>query len=275
MVSFERKRKQFPWNWHYHPELELTWIREGCGRRLVGDHAGTYERGDLVLLGSNLPHTWASASGVTENRALVTQFHPQAFPEELLRLPEFAGINDLLERAARGLVFRRIGQVVKKELKRLPEEEGLAGWLALLGILKLLQKEGKPVELASEGYRHHRSQRLHTRLERVTAYIEQHCGEALPLGKGAELCGLTPSAFSRFFRQMTGQTFVAYRNGCRVREATRKLVETDAVVTQIAFECGFENLANFNRRFKEIEGVTPGRYRRMRARPSETENPEA
>lgn len=267
LAAFVREETCFPWAWHYHPEFELTWICAGQGRRIVGDHVDAYKPGDLVLLGPGLPHTWASGEGELVNRAVVVQFHPQAVPEALLRLPEYEAIRALLERAGKGLRFPVVDGELRTDLMELAGKTGLPAWLGLMKILKRLADDSQALELASVDYRHHRSHRLHTRLERVTAHIEVNFREPLPLAGAARLCGLTPSAFSRFFRQMTGQTFVAFRNVCRVREASRRLIETDWPITRIAFDCGFENLANFNRRFRETEGESPGQYRRKRLRP--------
>ena len=140
---------------------------------------------------------------------------------------------------------------------------GLPAWLELAGILHTLADGSGSQPLASVGYRHGRSHRLVSRLERVTTHIEQNFREELPLAEAARIACLTPSAFSRSFRKTTGQTYVAYRTACRLREACRLLMETDLPVTRIAGECGFENLANFNRRFRHRQGMTPRDYRRL------------
>lgn len=262
-VAFERRARRFEWNWHYHPELELTWIRRGSGRRLVGDHAEAYRAGDLVLLGPNVPHTWFSDEDSIPNCAVVVQFRP--WPDDLLRLPEFAGVAALLGGAGAGLRLSPRRDVTSL-LRRLPESHGLAGWLQLMELLNILAA-GKAVPLASPRYRHRRARALHSRLERVVAHIEENFRSDLTLEKAAKVAGLTPSAFSRFFRRMTHQTFVDFRNACRIREAGRLLVDTDYSVTRIAGECGFENLANFNRRFREEKTMTPREFRRLHERP--------
>lgn len=264
LVAFERKEPSFDWNWHYHPEIELTWIRRGFGKRLVGDHAAKYEAGDLVLIGSNLPHTWASDPEARRNEALVIQFLPQMLPESLLKIPEFKRITQLLSRAQCGLHFSRKNvEALRPELLALISGSGLSTWLRLVKILDRLTTLESTETLASSGYRHEKSYRLNSRLERVTAYIEKNFRESITLPKAARLCGLTPEAFSRFFSKMTGHTFVEFRNSCRIREACRLLSETDLSVTQAAYECGFENLSNFNRRFREIRAMSPRDYRKM------------
>jgi len=267
LTAFSRVEKSFDWNWHYHPEFELTWIRRGHGRRLVGDFAEKYAPGDLVLLGANLPHTWASAPGVKRNEAVVVQF--QTFPSDLLRLPEFALVADLLGRAGAGLHFpmrKRIG----REMERLLEKRGLSAWLQLASVLDRLAQGAAPRMLATFGYRYRRSLRVTSRIEKVVAFIEANFRDAITLSDAATVAGCTPSALSRLFRRTTNLTFVSYRNACRVREACRLLVETDLPVTRVAGDSGFDNLANFNRRFRQRQNMTPLEYRGVHNAPTST-----
>lgn len=269
MIAFERREISFPWSWHYHPEIELTLILEGRGIRVVGDHSEDYRPYDLVLLGANLPHTWSSTDSGRptrkRNRAIVVQFQPRMFPEFLLALPEFGGVGRLLSRAGCGLRFSRPSAIDIEEKMRmlLRIRGGLEQWLALARILGQLARESPDI-LASEGYRHRRSYKLSSRIERVTSHIEKHYGEEMSVDQVARIAGMTPSAFSRFFRKMTHRTFVDYRNGCRVREACRLLAETDLSITDIAYRCGFGNLANFNRRFLREKLMPPRDYRKLR-----------
>lgn len=270
-IAFERRERSFAWNWHYHPELELTWIVKGRGRRLVGDHAQRYGEDDLVLLGANLPHCWHSAGEARGgwHMAQVVQFRAGMFPAALLRLPEFAGMAQLLSRAGRGLRFaEETAREVAGELAALKHDAEAAGWRRLAKILDYLAVQSPAEVLATPHYQHERSRRLQTRIERALAYIEKNCGDGVTLSQAARHAHLHPSAFSRFFRKMTHQTFVAYRNGCRVSEACRLLIETERPITDIAFACGFGNLANFNRRFLKEKQMTPGAYRRLHNRPA-------
>ncbi len=268
LVVFERRESSYAWNWHYHPEIELTYIHQGSGTRLIGDHSDSYRPGDLVLLGSNLPHTWfttgtKAAAPLDRHQAVVLQLRPRMFPETLLTLPEFSAIRHLLDRASRGLLFSRaMGRKMGARLKNLVDQDGLGRWLGVVAILSELAENPGHV-LASTGYHHDRSYRLSSRIERVTNYLDHHYGENVPLVQMAALCGLSPCAFSRFFRKMTHQTFVDYRNSCRVRAVCRLLGETDLSITEIAYKCGFGNMANFNRRFLREKKMVPRDYRRL------------
>ncbi len=254
----------YPWSWHFHPEIELTWIREGRGTRLVGDHSAPFEPDDLVLIGPNLPHTWFSSGGRScPNAAVVAQF--RMFPEALLALPEFAPISGLLARASQGVSFSgSTGRRIGTRLRRLLQENGLPSWLKLANLLGDLAAchDGEP--LASKGYWNKGSHQIASRLERVMAHIDLNFRDDLPLADAAQIAGLTPSAFSRFFKKMTRKTFVDYRTFCRVRAACSLLEETDLSIAEIAYDCGFGNLANFNRRFLREKRLTPGQFRRLR-----------
>ena len=267
LVVFERRANAFPWNWHYHPEIELTYIHRGRGTRLVGDHSEAYGPGDLVLLGPDLPHTWfnrpEAASSGKDHQAIVLQFRAGMFPEALRQLPEFLPLRDLLERASLGLHFpAAVGLKMGARMRQLLRQGGLRRWLEVSRLLGDLA--GQPATtLASAGYHHRRSFRLSSRIERITAYLDENFGEEVTLSRAARKCGLSPGAFSRFFRRMTHQTFVEYRNGCRLREVCRLLGESDLPITEIAYRCGFGNLSNFNRRFRREKKMVPRDYRRL------------
>ncbi len=264
IVAFERWEAAFPWNWHFHPEMELTLIREGSGTRLVGDSSQEYAPGDLVLLGSNLPHTWISHANSRRrrcHRAIVVQFHPAMLPPPLLGLPEFTTIGRLFDASSCGQIFPEADrESVESAMEGLLNSHGLSRWLKLAEILESLS-HCSPRTLASARYHHHRSYRLSSRLDRVISHIEKHFHEELSIRDVSRVAGLTPGAFSRFFHKFMHRTFVDYRNSRRIREACRLLEETDLSVTEIAHQCGFNNLANFNRRFLQEKGTPPRQYR--------------
>ena len=265
VVVFERNAESFDWNWHYHPEVELTWIREGWGTRLVGDHSEPYQPDDLVILGPNLPHTWYSDKSSRRNSAVVVQFRPQLFPEAVLELPQFANVAKLLGQARRGVKLLSPRGRGRPPL-RLESLLKLSGLPLLLELARLLDQaggiEGRSL-IASPSYQHSRSDQLASRMGRVTAYLEKHCREDITLQRAAAIAGLSPSGFSRFFHKMTHRTFTEFRNACRIREACKLLMETDLSITEIAYDCGFENLSNFNRQFRKEKRLVPRDYRRI------------
>ncbi len=265
-IAFRRVEPAFPFSWHYHAEIELTWIEAGSGSRVVGDCIEPYGPGDLVLLGGGLPHTWSSetpAGRARGHRAVVVQFPPGLFGEAASAGAEFSAIHDLLGRTGRGLVFPvEEAEAERGALVGLVEARGLAAWCGLARLLDRLARVDGARMLASASYAPSAGQGARRRFERAQAFIEAHVeDESLYLGQVARAVHLTPAAFSRFFQRMAGVSFVAHVNELRIGKAARLLAETDRPVAEIAFACGFGNLANFNRRFRELKGMAPRDFR--------------
>lgn len=265
--AYRRTERSFPWNWHYHPEIELTLITCGSGTRLVGDHSGDYKPGDLVLLGPNLPHTWFSRKtgrSSAANEAIVVQFLESAFPRTLLELPEFDSIRTLLLRSAMGVRFSfKTADRLEKQLRALTKADGMDAWLKLVRILHELS-QGDAETLVEPSYRNERAFKMGSRLGKIIEHIESRSDEEFSLGDAARFANLTPSSFARFFRKATGKTFVDFRNACRIGKACQRLVESDQGILEIALASGFGNLANFNRQFRNSTGMTPRDYRKLR-----------
>ena len=269
--AYRRTARRFDWNWHYHPEIELTLITRGAGTRLVGDLREAYAPGDLVLLGPNLPHTWFSAeSGRTDrsHEAVVVQFLPSAFPTQLLALPEFRATSNLLAGAGRGIAFpKAVARKFRDRMRALTHTKGTPLWIELAALLhELASTGGRTLSNPISPLR--RSFKMGSRLERIVRHIEARCDQALSLGAVARFAGMTPSSFARYFRKMTGRTFVEFRNDCRIRQTCKALIETDRGILQISLEAGFLNLANFNRQFRSTLGMTPREYRKLHQPPS-------
>ncbi len=256
----------FPFVWHLHPEHELTLIVEGEGRRFVGDHVDAFEAGEVVLLGSNVPHTWYSRADRLPSRSVVVQFRDDCFGTGFFDLPEMRGIRRLLNRAEVGLVFR--GQARRDAARRmvaLNELRGPQRVLELLGILTDLARSRAFDRLSSRSQTVPLRDRDQTRIGRVLRHVNAHYTEPLSQAEVARIAHLTPAAFSRFFKRMTGTTFVDYLHRLRVARACRQLLESDASITEVCFDAGFGNVSNFNRVFKRIKGVNPGTFRKAMA----------
>lgn len=255
---FRRQTRSFDFHWHHHQAYELTWIEQGTGLRYLGDHRSDFEPGDLVLIGPDLPHTWASAADVRrQQRAVVVHFHDDFLGTALEDCPEFRSIQVLLKKAQLGLCFSR--HALGPRLRRLPDLSGYAALLAFVDLLhELCLTDLEP--LARPGY-HQPQMRVAGRLDRVFRHLHARVREGVSLEEAAQVGGMAPSSFSRFFRQAVGTTFVGYMNELRVGLACRMLQEEDVTITEVAYEVGFNNLSNFNRRFREQKGMTPTAWR--------------
>ncbi|MGL4176489.1 MAG: AraC family transcriptional regulator [Dermatophilaceae bacterium] len=256
---------QFESVWHFHREFELTFIQHGHGHRLVGDSVGAYFPGDLVLIGPDVPHTYISTPGEGRHVAVVMQFRRDFLGEHFFDGAVFEGIARLLDAACRGLSFRQEPAPIAR-VTSLPAAEQT---VALLGLLVELSRRGgtpltsQPVLSALDraGARH---------IEAMVGMMHDRFASPLTLADIASAAHLAPSSASRLFRRSTGSTISSYLNVVRVNAACRLLRERDRdrTIADIAVACGYSSVSNFNRRFKEIKGVTPREYRPFDLLPS-------
>ena len=262
-LAFEIKQNKLDFFWHYHPEYELTFIVNGKGRRLIGDHHEYFESGDLVLIGPGLPHTWMSDSSMKENcEAIVIQFSVE-FIERFSGLDESYAINKLLLSSKQGVsINENKSAALKNLIKNLPGKKGIEKITDLLHILDEISKS-KISSLASSFYQPLKGSTNEKRINLVCQYIQKHATEILTIQKAASLIHLSPSAFCKFFKRMTGKTFSDYVNEIRIANVCNDLIATDKQVAEIAYHNGFETLTYFNPIFLKKIKMRPSNYRKM------------
>ena len=251
--------------WHCHDEYELHLIVATSGKAFVGDWIGPFQPGHLVLCGPRLPHNWISLDmpeeGVPE-RDLVVQFRHEPIAHAAEQLPELAEVMALLERSRNGVEFFGLGQQAVHHWHTIKSNHGLKRLAAFFDFMSELARCPdfrllSSVRMQGEDDDGDADQ-VNTLVTRITRDY------ALPLSAAeiaAEL-GMSESRFSRFFRRATGNTFTDFVNRIRVNRACQLLMETDRLIAHICYEVGFNNVANFNRRFLEIKGLTPSEFRR-------------
>lgn len=257
--------------WHYHPECELLYVVRGRGTRFIGDSVQSFSPGDLVFAGPRLPHCWANEDTDSDdperNCLRVIQFKEDCLGSEFLISPDARSLADLIERGKRGLHFT--GSVVEQvgaDMGMLQQQAGLERLSTFVDILNKLTKASEVTSLTSELFVNDRRDFHGGRMSKVMAYVEDNLREDIKQSDVAELVEMTPQGFSRFFRATTGRTFVSFVNVMRIMEACRLLMNTDEDIIDIAFQCGYANLSNFNRRFSELKQTTPRNYRRQHSR---------
>jgi AraC-like DNA-binding protein len=254
--------------WHYHPEVELTWIVRGEGQRHAGDSVEPFEAGDLCLMGSNLAHCWLSPknrSGL-ENEAVVLQFHPDWIDSLSHISPELFVLKKIKKLSNHGLQLTgstrdTISNLLEKILQQ-PTGSPVRIILCLEVLVQITLSEAGLRRLSVNPPNPPQSMRVSRRLAPIMQLIDQNYTDELHQAELAARCGITPAAFSRLFRKSTGQTYSEYISRLRIRHVCRLLRIRDITISEAAFESGFNDLPNFNRTFRRLMETTPGDYRR-------------
>jgi AraC-like DNA-binding protein len=262
--SFHAYRFQVPFfefKWHYHPEYELTYIVKGSGYRIVGNSYEQYSDGDLVLLGSNLPHTWTSKPDNTfASEAIVIQFTSE-FITPFLVLHESNQIKQLLEYSDRGLRIA-VDEMLVSNIMELPEIQGMDRVLKLIWILEEITKRQCDY-IAPNTFHNVVSKKNEFRINKACTFLQNNFNQKISLKQVADLIYLTESNFCKFFKKATGKTYSDYLNELRINEACRMLVQTEQTINEISYACGFETLSYFNRVFLFKKAITPSTFRKQ------------
>lgn len=251
--------------WHYHDEYELHLIVATSGKAFVGDWIGQFQPGHLVLAGPRLPHNWVSMDqpdGVPV-RDLVIQFPHEPIARVAETVPEFAEVLPMLERARHGIEFFELGDRAEAHWRRVKASRGLHRFAAFCAYLSDLATSTDYRLLSSVQLQGVDDDRSLAQIDAVVSRITENLSQNLSAADIAAELGMTESRFSRFFRRATGNTFTDFVNRVRINRACQLLMESDSLITDICYVVGFNNVANFNRRFLDIKGMTPREYRRQ------------
>ena len=257
----------FPFNWHYHPEVELTLIVRGRGIRFVGDSAEEFTDGDLCLLGANTPHCWASHKEADPGvRSLVVQFRPDSWVQAFWNLPEFRSITKLLLDARRGLEVRGAARREVEQLFSVVQQQSpgsLQRFDTLLEMLHCIAQSVDSRPLAAMACEPTPGNGANGKLGKILGYIHAHLGPDLTQHEVAKTVRLSAAAFSQFFRRSLGTSYVHYVNELKIRNACRALLDTNQSITEIAYQTGFNNLSHFNAQFRRFRRLSPRDFRRQ------------
>ncbi len=263
----ERHKTEFTYPLHRHREFELNFIEHGAGvRRIVGDSIETVGDYDLALIGAeNLEHVWEN--GVCNSpdiREITIQFAPDFLGDKILGKNQFDSIRKMLKAAEHGLSFPldSIMRVYHHLDTLASDPDHFSQFLKFMSILNELSK-GEYKRLASSSFAHSSRNQESRRVTKVKQYINDHYAEDLRLDNMAALVGMSPSAFSRFFKMRTGKSLSDYILDIRLGYAARLLVDSTRNISEICYESGFNNLSNFNRIFKSKRGSTPRDFRAL------------
>ena len=262
----ERYKSEFTYPLHCHAEYELTFVEKGAGvRRIVGDSAEVIGDYDLVLIaGKDLEHVWEQHEcNSTKIREITIQFSPDLFINRIKHKNQFDSILKMLESASKGLSFPMdaILKVYDKLDTLASEREGFYAVIKFLTILYELSNCENAQPLASSSFARLEVNADSRRIQKVQEYLNKHYMEEIRLHQMSDLAGMTPVAFSRFFKLRTGKSLSDYIIYLRLGFAARLLVDSTRSIAEICYDCGFNNLSNFYRIFKKKKGCSPKEFR--------------
>ncbi len=254
--------------YHYHPEIDILLILKNHGEFISGDYIGRLEPGTLIMNGPNIPH--ALHTSETEERewdrpaVAVIQFSRKSLGEDLLAKVEMQEIHHFLEDARNGFEFFGETRIAaKKIMLSMADLSELERVIELFRLLHLLAKSPERQEMASAAYSPSLRDRDINRIDTIIRYLQAHKSEPITLEQVAAMVHMSPKSFCRFFKTNTGKTLIQYVNELRIGEACEKLMQTDQAIIEIAFDVGFNNLSNFNRRFKALKSRSPREFRKL------------
>lgn len=263
LLVFDRRKRNFDFPVHFHPEYELNFIFNAQdAERVVGDHVSAINEYELVLVGPNIYHGWNNGNCQSEMIHEITiQFHRDLIHESLLSRNMMKPLKELLNNASRGILFDHstILQVAPR-LKQLSQHSGMEAFIELITVLHILSVSENQKLLCQQPV--NASDFFNSdRIKKVYQYIAQHYQEKIKVEQVAQTLNMTETTLSRLVKRRTGKSFIDFLNDYRIGFATRWLTETHQSIAEIAFRCGFYNISNFNRIFKKSMGCTPGQYR--------------
>jgi AraC-like DNA-binding protein len=270
--SFSVRRDLVPHinnRWHYHVEVELIHFKKGEGTQFIGDSIKRFKPGDVVIVGSNLPHYWRFDDIYFEENTKahadvrVSHFCENFWGDQFLYLPENQNIKTILERARRGLqIVGKTRQKVAELLEELLDADGPQRILLLIEALNTITSCKQLIPLSSLGFKHDFLESENERINSIYEYSLKNSKRKIQLEEIASVANISPNSFCRYFKSRTRKTYSQFLIEIRVGHACKLLIENNLSIKQLCYESGFNNFTSFHKYFKMITGKSPLNYQK-------------
>lgn len=251
--------------WHFHPEYELVLNIKSYGTRIIGDNAELFDQFDMTFIAGNLPHCWNHYKQdglVPENHGIVVHFKLSSFGDSLLSQHEMHCVRELLEQAERGIAFAiEDAEKAEKYLVEMVNNKGIDKMISFFNILGILCASEKRRPLCSENYKIAFDRKGNSKMTDIFTFIRENFNRSISLDEISSVVNMSPFAVSRYFKKNCGAGFVEYVNQVRTNKACYLLRETEYQIHEIAINCGFGSISNFNKQFRKATGTSPRDYR--------------
>ncbi|WP_163400038.1 AraC family transcriptional regulator [Flavobacterium fluviatile] len=252
--------------WHCHVELEFVIILKSTGTLFIGDNIEKFEEGELYLIGKNLPHKFLNDEKYFQKESKLTaeaiaiHFNEDFLGTMFTATSEMLPIQDMFSRASQGIRFENTDDDLKAKILTLNKKNGFDRIIELLKILNQLAHHKDQTVLSSIGFRTVPGKGGNDVLDKMYDFIFDNFKNNISSGDIANAVAMNHSAFSRFFKRIQGKTVTRYLNEIRIGFACKLLLEANYNISNICYDCGYNNLSNFNRHFKEIKGMSPTNF---------------
>lgn len=268
-IVFNEKGTEFPCPWHYHPEFEFVLVNKSTGKRMVGDHIGHFVAGDLVLMGPNLPHVWVNDNHYKLNKdddaadATVIHFTSNFIGQEIFNIPEFSSLIEILTLSSRGIHIKgKEGAKIATIMNSMIFETGLKRLSSIFEIFDIICTMKDYNLLASPNFIANKSI-INSRHSRINDYILRNFHKPISLKEVAQEANMATTTFCNFFKEQYRMTFVEYVTQIRIGHFCKLISDKDKSILEAAYICGFNSIANFNRQFKKLKGMSPSEFKRV------------
>jgi AraC-like DNA-binding protein len=267
ITVLDLKDKYFDPNWHFHPHYQIFTVIDGSGTRFIGDNIQTFDRGDTVMTGPNLPHLWRSdkvyfdPEFTQKSHGIVVYFSENFLGNEFFEKSEMLNIKKLFEHSKRGMAIHgQMKEATVMALIKMTEQKGFDRILTLLTLLHDLSNGNEWERICSNSYENSYKFSETERMQKVHEFVLKNFKEEISLTEVAEIVNMSTSAFCRYFKKRSNKTFLDFVNEIRIGNACKLLPEDDCTIAGVAYECGFNSISHFNSQFKKIVGYSPGKY---------------
>lgn len=262
-VARTHRTPNFEMPWYQHIEYEIILFTQGAGLSFIGNYVGEFEVGDIFFLGANLPHTFKKSDNLITS-AVVVHFREDFWGKEFLNLPESSEIQQLLHLSVQGLkITGNSKEILNQLIKSLEKEKGFKRIITLCEALDVLAKKKEFFTLSTQEVKVVNS-KTRERIDRVFHYTMENFKEPIQLSTVAGIADMSIPAFCNYFRKTTRKKYIDFLNEVRIGYACKQLTDnTQTTVEGVCYESGFNTLANFNKQFLKVKGMTPSKYRKV------------
>jgi len=249
--------------WHYHPEVELVFIKNGYGNRYVGNHISKFDDGDLILMGPNIPHFGYEFGLQGINEEIVVQFKKDLIKSSVQFMPELGAIGDLIAKSKSGISFYgETKKYIGNELVLMEHKNAFERWISMFKILQFLAESEEYRILNAKGVTLIIQNQDDDRINQVYQYVKENYTSEITLTQISDIALMTIPAFCRYFKKYTKKTFTQFVNEFRISQAVRLIASENKSISEIAGEVGFNNFSHFNKQFKKLTGKSPSLYKK-------------